>query len=424
MIDFTKSPIVALVGGNDAGKTSTIKALTNLMYNNNNNDCKKHIRTGTKRFKSSLALRDGTAIDREKALEGMNGYKMTRGGAVICEHTKLDVKENGIVPPEIAQALGVVWEKETKELLNVRTYESLLLFSLTTGSDNYRIMYNALKIGDINKAIKIGKQEVSGIKDTIDTNLNSIKSLQSSIQSIRLFDIEPVQLIKEKIRLLSSNVEKLGNLLGKIERVRECEELIKVVDASANLKPIDIGVVSSISRLGQLIQRKESATNALGQCSQLDNLATIPEGAFTKMVNLVAKKVRLDKLNTITIGLGEVDGLQGIAERPMQLLNKLVADLTRAKDISCGMSAEDDNWITGVSLISEQTLIKIQQLCGKIIGRTTTMQGLEASIQEENAIMTEIAQLGAYSEEVGGFVKRCPDCGSQVIVTLDELLSV
>lgn len=424
LVDFTKSPIVVLAGGNDAGKTSTVKSIINLMYNSNNSECKKHIRTGTKKYKSVLKLQSGLQIEREKSLEGLNGYKMLLGNNTICEYNKIETKENGIVPPEISAEIGVVWEKETRELLNIRTYESLLLFSLTSGSDNYRIMYNALKIGDINKAIRIGKDEVNEYNNSIKTNLNSINGLQSSIQSIRLFDLEPVKLTKEKVSVLRDTVVKLHNIVSKIERVKQCQEQIERLDATSNLQPIDVVSVNSMLRLGDAISRKKQAEGRLGESSLLETVQSVNVGTLEKMGNLVAKLNRLKGISSQVNNMNELDKLVSIDDRIMLLMGRLIESKKKLDTLNKSVSADDERWIAEAKPVGEQIITKFQQLFSGINKVQVANQSLNASMQEETEIMAEIAKSGHYNEELGGFVKLCPDCGSQVIVTLDELLTV
>ena len=76
-ISFKESPIVTLVGENEAGKTSVIKAFATCALHANPRDQKDCIRDGTKMFGVAIELEDGTRVTRIKELTGINSYQIS-----------------------------------------------------------------------------------------------------------------------------------------------------------------------------------------------------------------------------------------------------------------------------------------------------------------------------------------------------------
>ena len=71
-IDFTESPIVCLVGENEAGKTSVIKAFSVCALHSSPRDQKDYIRDGTQMFGVAIVLEDGSQIVRLKTKDVNN----------------------------------------------------------------------------------------------------------------------------------------------------------------------------------------------------------------------------------------------------------------------------------------------------------------------------------------------------------------
>ena len=65
-IDFDESPIVCLIGENEAGKTSVVKAFAVAALHAYPRDQKDFIRDGTNGFGVCLELKDGSKITRIK----------------------------------------------------------------------------------------------------------------------------------------------------------------------------------------------------------------------------------------------------------------------------------------------------------------------------------------------------------------------
>ena len=133
-IDFTKSPIVSLIGDNESGKTSVVKSFSTLGCNADARNQKEFIRDNTRGFGIVWELEDGTLIKRIKT-DSINKITIEKDGKVVYNTDKIDAG----LPPELQNIVGLLEEPETKELLQVRTYEDSLLFINTKSSENYKV---------------------------------------------------------------------------------------------------------------------------------------------------------------------------------------------------------------------------------------------------------------------------------------------
>ena len=123
----------------------------------------------------------------------------------------------------------------------MRTYEDRLLFIVTPSSTNYKVMYNALKVEYLTKAIRLGIKETNALKSKLDDNEKSIKTLLEEVRKIKIYDIEPVVNIKKR---LQGQVV----ILEKLERAKELSENIRRIEGSLGaLSLIDSAGIKEIS---------------------------------------------------------------------------------------------------------------------------------------------------------------------------------
>ena len=149
-LDFTDSPIISLIGEIESGKTSVVKSFGVFAAHQSPKYQKYYIRTGTPGFGVAIELEDGTLVTRIKT-DTANRYTVSKGDTVIWQAQKLE----STVPKAVQDVMGLLEERETKELLQIRTYEDQLLFVITSASTNYKVMYEALKVKNISNAVKL-----------------------------------------------------------------------------------------------------------------------------------------------------------------------------------------------------------------------------------------------------------------------------
>ena len=109
-IDFSESPIVSLIGENESGKTSIVKAFSVLALHANPRDQKYFIRDGTKAFGIKLTLEDGTIIERVKD----NTYNRYSIYHPTGEVEDIRLSGDSTIPSKVQNIMGMVTEPETK----------------------------------------------------------------------------------------------------------------------------------------------------------------------------------------------------------------------------------------------------------------------------------------------------------------------
>ena len=284
-ISFKESPIICLVGDNESGKTSIIKAFAVLGYNAYSRDQKDFINDSAEKFELELELEDGTSIYREKGRS--NGYVVRKNGKAVWDCYKLDSD----VPKYIEDIVGLLQEPETGEYLQVRTYEDKLLFVVTSASTNYKVIYNALKVENLTKAIRLGISKVNNLRKKIDENNSNIKAFNEQIARIKIYDIEPLIKLKERVENhyeIIKRMETVIQLKGVVERLRKLNELYKEADEEklGDLSDFEIGLLNNFSFLREKLNE---LSYELKKSEDILNLKNVEETEANLLYNIGVK---------------------------------------------------------------------------------------------------------------------------------------
>lgn len=412
-LDFSKSPIITLVGENEAGKTSVIKAFTTCALHANPRDQKDYIRDGTRMFGVSIELENGQRVTRIKEASGINSYQITDSqGNLVFNTNKL---AEGL-PEEVQKIIGLISEPETNEFLHVRTYEDKLLFVVTPNSTNYKVMYNALKVEQLTKAIKLGSAEVNALKSSISDNEASITTLQSQLRSISVVDTEPLinvrQSLTEQIALLDK-IEKAKVLL---DRVNSCEVqlgALALID-KFKLEAISEVIASKLVSTSRLLNRNNETINLLNSLNNLSNLEEIDCSIANKLYNVIYKQNMLDEKIEEAGNLVHIRNISEISEIRVTQLNKVVSlidKLNRLTEQSKNIDVSSCNEIEQHTIISLDKIQKVASFKEKIYENSNQLQQLN----------TYIVQVQDYLKQCGVAVETCPNCGNDVIIDIDKL---
>ena len=408
-IDFKDSPIIALVGDNESGKTSIVKAFIVASMNGLQSKQKAFIREGQIGFGLEIVLEDGTVVTRIKT-SALNKIKVQKPNQEPWEVTKID-RGMGI-PVELQEVMGLIEEPETKEYLQIRTYEDQLLFVVTSGSTNYKVMYDALKVEQLTRALRLGTEEANMLKRALDNNTFMINELMSNIRQIRITDIEPLVNIKERMK-------KQLSLLDKLERAVE------------------------------LNKENQAMREMLASANQLSELGEIEENKVSLLVNAKRAKDSLDRLKQEQKVFIQLDSADEISIDSMERLEKLqrarrlkaenesieinigaFAELSKAEEISEAIPIK-----LSMALVAMQNKSNIEQLYrvyqsnnAKMIEDTDmeSVNKLIYTMQKRNevyadynglvGIKSELERLTELLKNSGAVVADCPSCGETVIV--------
>lgn len=401
-IDFTKSAIVCLKGGNEAGKSSVVIALKTLGSNLSSKQYKEYIRTGTDGWVVMLHTADGQSVYRKKtATKQVFGiYKMINGEKKLV--WSIDKLDENAVPQEVQQITGFTTEPETKELLNVRTYEDQMLFVETSGGSNYKVMYNALKIDNLTKAVKTGTVEAKEFKQEVDSCETSVNTCKEQLRKIRTLDIEPLQKIKARI-------QKESQAIVLLERAIEAKRQLDTITAN-------LGILNEIGKLTVLdeylfntlttaykdkldLKKIEDRTQTL---EEVRGLKLIDTTILDKFETATQVKAKLSKLRTNPYAEVGDCGLVDVV-----LFDKLNTALQAQRALS-SLEGQVQAYSKELTLLDEDLVVKF----GKAIEVKGQIQTVESEYQ-------------GYRQKIDGFYNQlkaigvkyyvCPNCGELVL---------
>lgn len=411
-LDFTESPIVTLVGENEAGKTSIVKAFKVCALNDSPRDQKGYIRDNTSAFGVQIALEDGNCIIRYKEHNGRNLYRVVDKDGEVWEQSKIT---DG-VPEKVQKLMGLTTETETGEYLNVRTYEDRLLFVVTPASTNYKVMYNALKVEQLTKAIKLGSDELNSIKSVVNKNENSIGTLSDQLKTLIVRDLSPLQAIRDRISKQMNtleHVEKVEKLVERLNSINEqlgAYELINIY----NLDPIDEVTVVKINSISRLTDRLSNISKNLENYSEVEALNEIDLSQLNMVNSIINKKAELDERLRVAGSLSLVFNLEPISEVAVGHANKLSTMLNRLAEIDTQIRVYDT---TGIVEISASEV--------NAVGRLDRVKASLERVAQDTVSIKQcddyVEQVQEYLKQLGVAVETCPKCGEAVIFDIEKL---
>lgn len=412
-LDFSQSPIIALVGENEAGKTSVIKAFATCALHANPRDQKDYIRDGTKMFGVSIELENGQRITRIKEANGINSYQITDcQGNLIWNTNKL---AEGL-PEEVQKLIGLIAEPETNEFLHIRTYEDKLLFVVTPNSTNYKVMYNALKVEQLTKAIKLGSCEVNALKSAISSNDASMLTLQGQLKSITVVDTEPLVNVKDRLIEQMTMLDKLERAKVLLDRINQCEiqlGALALID-KFKLESINEVIANKLVSVSRLLSRNNETVNLLNRITDINNLEEIDYNIINKLYNILSKKEELDSKITEAWALVQLTSISEISEVTVVQLNKVVNLISKLNKLTEQSKAID---VSSCSEIEQHTIESLDKL-QKIASFKEQVDTNNNQLQQINAY---IVQVQDYLKQCGVAVETCPNCGSDVIIDIDKI---
>ncbi len=447
-LDFKDSPIITLVGENESGKTSIIKALVVAGLNGYPTRQKKYIRQGTTGFGIGVALEDGTSVMRIKT-NTSNSLTINHSNGETWQVNKIDLGE---IPVELQNVMGLIEEPETKELIQVRTYENQLLFVVTNNSTNYKVMYNALKIDQISKAIKLGTDEVNKLKQRINTNELVCNGILDKIRNIRLVDTEPLSLIKDRLRGKVAELAKLEDALHLKHKVEELRINVESVD---KVMASGIGAISEslVDKLSIARYRLCAIRDLDSKISRYRDVVNVPNIDYNTAIKLQSAMDRLANKRNMESQLGSyvyIGNAKGIDLLLVSKVGDLIGSYRRLKECEDKLSIYKG--IESIGCIKEDTLNKLDRairmyvdiqlkanelsavdtsnlraLGDNVVGVVSNLElalGYRDRVYElyniYNQINTYIVELNNKLRDSGAVVSTCPNCGEDVVVDIHK----
>ena len=404
VIDFTKSPIVSLIGDNESGKTSVVKSFATLGCNADARNQKEYIRDNTKGFGIVWELEDGTLIKRIKT-ESRNTITIEKDGKVVYNTDKIDAG----LPPELQNIVGLLEEPETKELLQVRTYEDSLLFINTKSSENYKVMYNALKVDNLSKALSNGIKESNIIKSTIQELEGGLATLKETAKNIRVLDLSTLIKVRDKIKLNLDATNKLGKLTEFKTSIDELERGLELKNEIACLGESKSEFLSLLEKLNLRIDNLNSIKDKLGSLDLIDKANQIDLTGLNKLDSLLAKLENLIKKREEISKHSGLDRLESIDTWDLAIFESLLGKLSKYSknkdDLDRKALVNNSDYVIANDLIDLESLI---DLSNKV-----------KALEEKSIAYKETADKFYHLiKESGVCVADCPNCGSSVVIDM------
>lgn len=401
-LDFRKSAIVCLKGGNEAGKSSVVIALKTLGSNLSSKQYKEYIRTGTDGWTVLITTEDGTSVYRKKtaAKQSFGIYKMIDGKRKLV--WSIDKLDENAVPKEVQDIIGFTTEPETKELLNVRTYDDQMLFVETSGGSNYKVMYNALKIDTLTKAVKAGTVEAKAFKSEVDSCENSVETCKEQLRKIRTIDMEPLKKMQKRIE----------------EERKAIELLEKAIEIKKDLDKIE---------------------QSLGVLKEVGELETIDTYLFNTVVSAYDSKRQIAELDKATATLEEVRGIKLIDTSMLDKFEAALQIKSQLKEMSVDVYADMDkcgvvdlalfdkliqakNCLTAYKSACDLSSIykdSVSALDDSLYNKFCQAIELKGNIQtiaaEYDTCKAKVSELNTVLKNSGVKYSICPNCGEIVL---------
>lgn len=412
-IDFKESPIISLVGENESGKTSIVKAFSVCAAHTDPRSQKDYIRDGTNGFGVVITLQDGTVVTRIK-LANSNRYLVTNPDkSVALDLQKLENE----VPKEVQRVMGIVEEPETRELLHIRTYEDQLLFVTTPASTNYKVMYDALKVSQITQAIKIGNTEANELKRKINESGTSIETLHKSLAAIKVTDINPLLNVRTRLDFESKVIDRLSSIIALSEDNKVLENTLGAFAELLNQPEISLSEASLISRMEQAMEieaQLDSESQRYEVLKALESLDT-EVNLLSKLSRACSLKLSVDQEKSQLSTLMQVTSLSQLDVSDISSLENIV---NRNREILLL-----ENYQIVYSTTSEAKEISAAELSS--LTRLSNLGAYEESIKAQQ---TELATLQNYIYQIENWFKQigvatttCTNCGETVVIDLDAL---
>lgn len=386
-------PIITVVGENDAGKTSIMLALGVVGLNAHGTKQKKYIKRGTSGFGLSLGLADGTEIRRIKTAT-QNSLQIFNGEQVILNLFKFD--NPSLQPLELEKVMGLLKDSSTGEILNIRTYNDRLIFAQTTSGDNYKIVYELLKVSNLVRAIKRGNEEANSLKKQINNNTILIEHTLSSLRDIKPVNIEPLIIMRNNLKGILATADKAQKAKDKKATVEMYNR--ETLQSIQSLKAVD-------SRTYEKAYRALEYLKNIKDIEQMHSISLIGEVQSVD-VALIQKARRalstLEDLNNINI--------------------KSEADLATLSEIDTGVISRLKSAVDKKHLVEGIANIEVtaEAIDTTILDKSRKAVELLRQIMEgeerANAINQEIGEISEKLKQSGVAYKICPNCGEVVIV--------
>lgn len=304
-ISFEESPIVCLVGDNEAGKTSFNMAVSVLAGHKNPREQKTYIRDDTNGFGILLNLDNGYEITRIKS-DNLNGYLIKKDGEVVYQTSKLG---EGL-PVQVKDLMGIIEEDETGEFLQFRTYEDNVLFAYTSASTNYKMVYGALKVEQLTKAITLGNKEANELKSLQDRLEIACGTVMGQLKYITIIDTSNLEKVVDRVNDMVAKQARIKNLVEESKLIERMEKSIP--DVSQLHEVENINLLKRIERVVGLLEASKKDKISTDGIETIDNINLLEKVDHLRDILADSQEEVIDVSNLKELDMSEVSKLKAI----------------------------------------------------------------------------------------------------------------
>lgn len=399
VIRFDNSPIVALVAGNDSGKSSAVKAVQAAIYNDEK-DIKSYIRTGTKGFQIDVIFEDNVMITRTKT-SANNTYTLYNPDGSI-KNTWDRMSQD--MPDEIRAIFGVKIEDATGELLNLRTCESLLLFSLTKTTDNYKMVHSCISSELIEMTYIIGNGRIKEIEKTIDKSQTLRDEMYTQANRIVVYSEDTINKLTADHTKMTDMLKLEASIFDACLAKANVDETQARIDATDTVKLEQLMSMKVTDDEIELLIALDALTKALDELHKLKS-----------ELNTEA----IEQLASCRVPEDKIDELQKLLEA-----HQLNIEIQKKK-----ANTVDAEKLATLSELNEQVNILYQQVLGledtyAVLHRLEQQKKDAARIEAElQQAYEELKSTGAvrFDKEQNALVTICGHCNEEVLFNLNDL---
>ena len=403
-LDFTKSPIISLLGDNESGKTSIVKSFSTLGCNADARVQKEYIRDNTRGFGIVWELEDGTIIKRIKT-DVKNSITIYKDGNTVYNTDKIDAG----LPPELQSIVGLLEEPETKELLQVRTYEDNLLFINTKSSENYKVMYNALKVDNLSKALNLGIKESNNIKSTIQELEGGLATLKETVKNIRVLDLSTLLKVRDKVKLNLNVVNKLKKLAEFKASIDKLGQGLELKNELASMNEIKLEFLSLLERLNLRISNLSEIESSISKLILVDGLEQIDLSSLNQLNSLTDKIKDLNNRADDIKKYSGLDNIEPISIIDLARFDSLLVKITRYNFEKSNLDRKA--LVNKINSLNVSDLSLFEKL-NSLIDSTSDLDKKCKSYKETADKFYNLIK------ESGVCVAEWPNCGSSVVVDM------
>lgn len=329
--EFDDGNIINLLGYNNSGKSSALRALEVNMYNRFPQSQLSFIKSGKDYFRVVSVWSDGVIILRDKYANGQSLYEMWKG-----EECLYSTKQNGVltkvadVPLCIQEYLNLV--KLDDSCLNSRSCFEKQFLVQTSGGENYAALNTVLKSEELSLAGALVNTDRNKLASDITTTETEYTVLMKQYkEGIELTD-ELVEALKSHDKLLDVSEEKLSSIAS----LRDTSEKLSQIPVVPELRSISWDDL-------QLLDVVRSCNESISSLGDIPLLGIVDSSRLDLLLSVTDSEERLkaiptyEKLGCVSDAqLADLVGIINLDEK----LSEVDSELSSANERLVKLTAE------------------------------------------------------------------------------------